>query len=477
MSGLLPVELVFHGEPFDTTAVTHVLRHLAMRVGWQFVPRSRYRLVYATTDGGEPIPDGLWGAIVIPSSPAVARHLRAACTPIPVVARSDGVPLPFPQEPAKTHERRPGWLAADVVAGAHASLNLWYEQRQRPAATDGWITYADDWMARAGFTEPQPFADMWLGLIHEAARQLGWPTPDPAGPFTIVVSHDVDYLPRRWDQGLPRLLRALFRQVAMRRRPLDAMRLLRRYLAAVGRGRLPYDNLSRIIAEERRHRARSSFQFVVAPQSRYDPGYRQHAVPWRQLDAEWEVCLHGSYPAARTPGALASERASLERLSGRTIHGYRQHYLNFEPAGLFREVAAAGLRYDMSVGYNDCSGPRAGTYFPFKPYDLEAAQPYPFWEIPFVLMDTTLATTYRFTAADALQHARAVLEPVMAAAGCVAIIWHQEQCGGLLDPGFDRVYFDLLAALAARGGRLTSGAALLPELDAAWAATVEEPQP
>ena len=84
-------------------------------------------------------------------------------------------------------------------------------------------------------------------------------------------------------------------------------------------------------------------------------------------------------------------------------------------------------------------------------------------------MDTTLATTYRFAPAEALAHCKAVLQPVAAAGGCVALIWRQEQCGGLLEiPGYQRVYFDLLDWLVAQGAQLTNGAALLAESDAAW---------
>jgi len=229
------------------------------------------------------------------------------------------------------------------------------------------------------------------------------------------------------------------------------------------------------VAVEEQRGARSSFEFVVARRHRVDPQYAGRDLN-PTLPAEWEVCLHGSYLAARTPGTLAVERARLEALAGRPVQGCRQHYLNFEPGTLFREVAAAGLRYDLSIGYNDRSGPRAGTYFPYRPYDLEAEQPYSFWEMPFVLMDTTLATTYRLSRSDALAHAQGTLQPVIATAGSVAIIWHQEQCGGLLDPGYERVYVDLLDWLAAQGGRLTTGASLLPELESAWDATVDRSQ-
>jgi hypothetical protein len=33
---------------------------------------------------------------------------------------------------------------------------------------------------------------------------------------------------------------------------------------------------------------------------------------------------------------------------------------------------------------------------------MEKAKPFSLWEIPFILMDTTLATTYRFSSGEAL---------------------------------------------------------------------------
>ncbi|HXQ21413.1 MAG TPA: polysaccharide deacetylase family protein [Candidatus Acidoferrales bacterium] len=469
MSDLLPVELVFCGQPFDAAAVRHTIRHLAMRVGWQLVPQSRYRLLYATSGGDGPPVESCASSdgVVVASSPPVSEHLQLERTPFPVARRSDGRLVPFPHP---TPRLRRGWIDADVVAGAYACLNLWYEQRTRPAA--GWITYDQDWMARIGLPDPLPLADQWLDMIYDAALELGWPATKSSRRFTVVLTHDVDYLPRRWDRGFPRLARAVYRQLVLRKRPLDALVILGRYLAAVGRTRPPYLDIPHITAQEARFAARSSFQFVVAWGHRADPRYARGDVPCHIVPEEWEVCLHSSYLAARTPGSMARERKRLEALAGRVVRGGRQHYLNFEPAELFREAAAAGLGYDLSVGYNDRSGPRAGTYFPFRPNDLDAKRPYQFWEIPFVLMDTTLATTYRLGATEALAHAQAVLDPVAAAGGCVAIIWHQEQCGGLLDPGYDRTYFQLLEWLAGKGGRLTTGASLIAELDAAWEATI-----
>lgn len=463
------MQLVFEGQPFDAAAVLHTLRHLAMRVGWRFVRESPHRIVYLVA-GAEAAGarDLASGSVVVRSGPEVARHLQESREPIPLLAGEDGTPLPFPKTPSK----RPGWVDADVIAGAHACLNLWYEQRTRASTQDGWIVYDDDWMARAGLCDPLPLADRWLDQVYAAAIEAGWPATRPQRRCTVVLTHDVDYLPTRMNLGLPRLARAVYRQCVLRRRPADAIRILRRYVGALVAGRRPYDEIECIVAEERKRKATSSFQLVVARRYGADPAYGGGDLAGTTIPPGWEVCLHGSYGAARTPGLVKVERQRLETLLGQSVTGYRQHYLNFEPSCLFSEVADAGLCYDMSVGYNDRSGPRAGTYFPYRPYDLENGKPYGIWEVPFVLMDTTLATTYRFAPRQAVEHGWSVLKPVISTGGCVSVIWHQEQCGGLLDPGYDQVYLDIMDGLVAAGAVLTTGAALLLEWEAAWNATV-----
>jgi hypothetical protein len=54
------------------------------------------------------------------------------------------------------------------------------------------------------------------------------------------------------------------------------------------------------------------------------------------------------------------------------------------------------------------------------------------------------------------------------------MIWHQEELSGLLDPGFDALYWTLLKRVRGHGIRLTSGHRILPELDELWKRTTEE---
>ena len=84
-------------------------------------------------------------------------------------------------------------------------------------------------------------------------------------------------------------------------------------------------------------------------------------------------------------------------------------------------------------------------------------------------MDTTLATTYRLSSQEAWQHVQSILGE---SRGCTAVIWHQEQLGGMLDPGFDNLYYQLIAWALEAGMRLVPGSMLLNRYR--WAATVRD---
>ncbi len=466
------VQIEFCGEPFDRAAVVHTLRQLAMRVGWTLCEGGgERRIVYVTTD----TPHALAvhsNDLVILSSSQVCAHLESARAPIPLTNR-----LPF-VHPAQA-EPRENFIDADVIAGAHAVMNLWYETQTREKFKDGWIRWREDWWSKFGFVEPTPIADEWLNEIARVAVQLGWMREIPRGnflnaPFVIVLTHDVDYLPSARDFGLPRFMRALVRQVWLRKNFRDAARLLWNY-ARRWRAN-PFWTLNSIQAQERARGARSSFQFVTAPRHRFDPSYkiaqRKIADAIRNLEKdEWEASLHGSYASSRTPNQLAREKRELEQIAQVPVRGHRQHYLNFYPPQLFQEIERAGFAYDSSVGYNDALGARAGTCFPYRPYAFTQKRGYAFWEIPFVVMDTTLATTFRDSAADALRHAQQSLQAVITAGGCAGLLWHAEQSSGVLDPGYDQVYLQLLDWIHAQGGAMVNGGALLQELDARWQAT------
>lgn len=476
----LAVSLAFIGEPFDRNAVLHVVRHLSMQAGWTISSQADHRLIYATVDDPSTISTSPKDLVIL-SSAAVRDHLNNKKEPIPLFKIDPRTAFPFRHNEADKCNQR-GWIPYDVIAGAYAVLNLWFERRNLSPLQDGWIKYQEDWWPLSGFADPFPIVDQLLEYIQEIANQLGWPrtsVQESGGflenPFTLLLTHDIDYLPTQFDKGFPRLIRAVARHAIARRRLMDAFRVTGAYVNAVF-SKTPYHDLTTIMNMEGSRESRSSFQIVSARRHRVDPAYELTDPAIREdlltlHAAGWELCLHGSYLSSRSPGQIAAERKILEEAFSVQIRGHRHHYLNFHPSQLFSEVEAAGLQYDLSVGYNDRSGPRAGTLYPYKPYDIENGRPHSIWEIPFIFMDTTLATTYRLQSNQILEHIQSHLPTRRA---CAAIIWHQEQAGGLLDPGYDQAYVQIMDWARKQSAQLTNPGSVLDDLETAWRATLRD---
>jgi hypothetical protein len=473
MSERLPVEIIFFGEPFDRQAVVHILRHAAMRAGWTIRSKAHNRIIYATTEDPAQISAGE-NDLVILSSSAVKKHLHESKEPFPMEKMPEGR-LPFPHSKWRRFNRR-GWITADIIAGALGVLNLWFESQTQSPKKNNWILFAEDWWQKAGWQKPEPVVDQWLEIIIKAASILGWRQCRNNSQPVILLTHDVDYLPSSINRGFPRFLRSLARQVITRKRPDDAARNVYAYGKSFIRD-LPYFDFERIVSGELARGACSSFQFISKHGHCFDPSYDLNNPYFREAlrilhENNFEVCLHGSYGACDEPLMLAEEKKILENILGNEVVGHRQHYLHLHPGSFFAGIENAGFQYDMSIGYNDTTGPRAGTYFPYRPYDVCKAKAFSFWEFPLILMDTTLATSYLFQPADALLKSKEETQHVIEAKGCVSLIWHQEQMGGILDPGYDQVYWDLLDLLHSRQVHLTTGGRMLPEMDALWQKTV-----
>jgi hypothetical protein len=173
--------------------------------------------------------------------------------------------LPF-YHPKGDDINKRGWIKADVVAGAHALLNLLYERRNRPLERDGWMRFAEDWWTGAGFPKPEPLADFWLNSIAFEAEKIGWPHVERQGegtlflvPGTVVLTHDVDYMPTHGNRGMPRFFRAVLRQLLTRRRAGQAWQIMGKYRKAFFQP-APYNALKSIADEETILGAISSFQ-------------------------------------------------------------------------------------------------------------------------------------------------------------------------------------------------------------------------
>ena len=345
--------------------------------------------------------------------------------------------------------------ARDLVASAFWHLSR-YEERGGARDEHGRFP------ASAALADPErPAVDSLLRTFRERVGDAG-PTP-----FTVALTHDVD-IPWRWSR--PQALRgaaARARAAAREGRRRDVVAEAAGLAAAPVRRLTRTDpnwSYERIAAIERAHGGRSTY-FVMAghghPADGPDPAAYDRLRPAivAQIAAQGdEVGLHPSYLTSRRPQMLAAERERLEALTGGRVPGVRFHYLRHDTHATLPELEGLGFAYDSSQGYGDAIGLRAGFSFPYRPFHLAERRPLDLVELPMAVMDATLAER-RYLGLEpraGLERTLRLLERVADIGGTVAILWHTDRFSREYARGWDRVYADVLAWVADRGGRLVA---------------------
>jgi len=358
-------------------------------------------------------------------------------------------------------------LPFDVVANAFYFLAS-VDERSGAQGAESRCLFADSVFSRLDL--PQDIVDRYLSALSEALASLcercgfaEWPQrswPDGAS-HAVVLSHDVDFVPSgRLDilhQGAKTLLRHLVRQ----RRPLDAVRAGSGLLGALVHDRDPYGCIPEIIAKEKELGFKASFQVAVGHRHPVDVNYYIEDDCTRDYlraiqENGFDLCLHGSYRSTEDPQWYADEVALLtERLAA--PRGSRQHYLSFDYDTLFAVQERTGILYDMSVGYPDRLGTRAGFSFPYFPWNIREERPYDVVELSLVLMDVTLQGYMNLSAADAWETIRHSLDYLRQVRGGYSIVWHPIVFGGARDPGYGDLFWQLAEYTRAAGGVATDG--------------------
>jgi len=104
----------------------------------------------------------------------------------------------------------------------------------------------------------------------------------------------------------------------------------------------------------------------------------------------YQLGIHGSYFSAENEELFLREKELMERATGINIKKSRQHWLNYYECKTPYIHTKAGIEEDSTIGFNDIAGFRSGVASLYNPYDHKSNAPFPFKEIPLVVMDSHL---------------------------------------------------------------------------------------
>ena len=244
--------------------------------------------------------------------------------------------------------------------------------------------------------------------------------PDRA-EFAVCLSHDIDWIYKEsWRKGLDS-----FRSL----KSMNLSQSLQDILDLQSRKK-PYCNVEQIVELEERYGASSTFYFLALKSQDMDFSYdvADLAGEFEFLHEHGaEIGLHGGHDAYNSMDALSEEKKRLEKVLGKKVLGYRNHFLKFIVPDTWENLCKAGFLHDSTFGYSDCVGFRNGMCHPFMPFNLTTNREIDILEIPLVIHDTTLFEGYmRLDPATAWTLAKDLINKTERNHGVITVLWHNK---------------------------------------------------
>ena len=189
----------------------------------------------------------------------------------------------------------------------------------------------------------------------------------------------------------------------------------------------PWWNFEDIMALEEKYGAKSSFYFLTLNKGDLDFNFKvedlEHEIG-NIADNGWEVGLHGGHEAYNNLGEIKEKKQILEKVLGKKVIGYRNHYLKFKVPDTWELLSKAGFKYDTTFGYADCVGFRNGLCHPFKPFNLNTNKEIGILEIPLTIMDCTLDGYMKLDIEGAWKITKTLIDTGERYKGVMTILWH-----------------------------------------------------
>ncbi len=268
--------------------------------------------------------------------------------------------------------------------------------------------------------------------------------------FAVCLTHDIDFVYTGVLNTAARTVKALKKGQFAEASLLPFSRINKTWS--------PLWNFRRIMDLEEKYGAKSTFYFLTL-----DPGNEDFTFSIEELEGEltrisdegWEVGLHGGHEAYNNSVEMKKKKEKLEKVLGKEVTGYRNHYLRFKTPETWELLANAGFSYDSTFGYHDCAGFRNGMCHPFKPYNLRTGKEIDILELPLTIMDTTLFhSQMRLDFKQAWTLTERLILTVEQCRGVLTVLWHNTYMQG----EYLEFYKKLLKYCSEKGAWMASGA-------------------
>lgn len=266
--------------------------------------------------------------------------------------------------------------------------------------------------------------------------------------FAVCLTHDIDVALFTKLEIISQMIKLL--------RKLELKKSLEMLLSRINKNFNSRWNFKKIINLEEKYDSKSSFYFLSIEESDLEFNFKIEVLNNELgyiVDKGFEVGLQGSHRAYNSLDEIKKEKERLEKVLGKNVIGYRNHYLRFKTPNTWELLKKTGFKYDTTFGYADCIGFRNGMCHPFKPFNLNTNKKIDILEIPLIIMDGTLFTYMKLDIKTAWEITKNLIDVVEKYNGVITILWHNTY----MENEFLKFYENILKYCHEKNAWLTSG--------------------
>ena len=204
---------------------------------------------------------------------------------------------------------------------------------------------------------------------------------------------------------------------------------------------------------ERERGLRSCYYFLNKGVKHQDSYYsfedkRIKELIWKLEDSGHAIGIHGGVLSSSKPEKMNKDIISLNKITRKAVKGNRQHRLIFDLPETMCHLETCGIKHDSSLGFAPREGFRNSFCHPFKLYDFEHDRMIDVWEIPLIVMDTTLFNYRRLDYAQAYEVTLKLKNTILRYRGVFTLLFHQDFLDEEEHPGIKRLYEKILDLLS-----------------------------
>ncbi len=334
-----------------------------------------------------------------------------------------------------------GDLSFDIFSACFYLITRYEEYLPHKKDMYGRYAHENSLAFKEGFLK-LPLVDIWLQDFTEKIKSKFSSFYSSHREFNFVPTYDIDemfcYLHKpRW-KNIAGNIRSVLRK--------DGWEIKERKAVLKGSLQDPYDSFDWLKTFHTEHHYLQGFVFILVAEKngQYDKNISpaskafKEKITWlfdnsAKLGSEWKpdlnAGLHPSWQSGDNPALIKKELDILQYKIGLESHGSRQHYIRFTLPQTYRNLIAAGIWDDHSMGYGSINGFRASVSSAFYWYDLGEDKKTDLKIHPFCFMDANSFYEQKNTPQEALEEMMEFFKVIQSVNGTMITIWHNTFLG------------------------------------------------